>query len=64
MLRYTYIVCIVFFFGIVEKLNDTYKCTLWVDFEMLNLVVCDVTTGPQRVNFHQATERNSEITAY
>ena len=35
-----------------------------VDFNMWNLVVHYVTTGPQRVNFHQASICNSEITVY
>jgi len=35
---------------------------MWVDFNMWNLVVHDAATGPQRVNFHQATVRYSEIT--
>jgi hypothetical protein len=37
---------------------------MWVDFNMWNLVVHYATAGPQRVNFHQATAGNSEITVY
>ena len=37
---------------------------MWVDFNMWNLVAHYATTGPQRVNFHQATVRKNEITFY
>ena len=54
-------VCFFFFDFVSEKPYETYKCTMWVEFNMWNLVVHDATTGPQRVNFHQATVRNMRL---